>query len=561
MKSKAKIYQIVIVGLSIAAILAAVLFSSFSYAFTEVKQVSAAETDNNTSFNVALPASSGSSIMYDNVLVLTRASNFSGDWYDNEAYLRWYIDGSPHIFEEGSSFSFTLYAFCNSAFNFSLSGGAFYNTGLTGYVSIHSEGVSTDTSDCLYFNLSDQPIYVYNVFGTVTDTSGNVYNFSLFPDSNDDLFFDQIKSRPLSLNTNQTFVYPLTSNMTTGPMSMTYSGIGNFRVGFYMEDGTHLYDYDVIADSGGIANNKSYDFLINAPTGINVSYIVITALTDLDIYYLSFNYIGSSPIVDSQSLWNSVYDSIYNQTVSDIGTTEVWDFSRGYTSDGADLTYVSSSDTMSISTSSTSDPTYAQLGYIDIVSNILSGLNDLKGVIFTFRFNVTSLSSSSSVYCTPIFTSSLNTGARVLYVQDQRILLSSNSVISFAASSFTYYNEVLDGVGLQFTNADGTDFSLTLQGMTVTVLADYSSGYSNGYTSGYDSGVDIGYQQGYESGYNQGASLTTNDVLGVTSLGIILDGVYNILSTKIFGFFSIADLLYVFLIFSIFLFAMRVLKV
>lgn len=577
MKSKAKIYQIVIVGLSIAAILAAVLFSSFSYAFTEVKQVSAAETDN-TSFNVVLPASSGSSFMYDNVLVLTRASNFSGDWYDNEVYLRWYIDGSPHIFEEGSSFSFTLYAFCNSAFNFSLSGGAFYNTGLTGYVSIHSEGVSTDTSDCLYFNLSDQPIYVYNVFGTVTDTSGNVYNFSLFPDSNDNLFFDQIKSCPLSLNTNQTFVYPFGSEQRTNVLNLTvnYSGIGSFKSTFYSSDGIEVGSITSAAAGINYANGLSASVNTVVPS-FNYGYVVISPITEYcDIYVLSYQIAngGYYSVCNSTNLWKNFMETMTNSNYVAFDANSS-NYANNFTLNSSitnttnfpnsTVSYDTSSEYWTYSFTNSFDGSNSFLDYnLSISSLTFTGLISYeyylkKGVPYEFVFD--SFISNGDTYFTKYgylykwqFGWMHDLNSPIIYVGDLNLNLFTQSVEFTPTSDVNRIVLFLTRNSSSITSDDYPSGSYTgkLSFPTLYVREKYSDSFESGY--------DLGYNDGYDKGYNQGVNVSIDDVNGTEFIGAVVDGVFNMLDSQVFGYFSLADILFVAITFMVFFLAMRLIR-
>lgn len=96
----------------------------------------------------------------------------------------------------------------------------------------------------------------------------------------------------------------------------------------------------------------------------------------------------------------------------------------------------------------------------------------------------------------------------------------------------------------------------------------YNSGYSAGETKGYDDGVNEYYQprydEGYQIGYNEGVSVglaqQIESVSGLDSVKSLLVSAYSIFEIKIFGWFSLGDVVGVMVILGIFFFLLKIIR-
>ena len=92
-------------------------------------------------------------------------------------------------------------------------------------------------------------------------------------------------------------------------------------------------------------------------------------------------------------------------------------------------------------------------------------------------------------------------------------------------------------------------------------VSGYDQGWTNGknfgYQEGFREGFDAGNEVGFRNGFNEGLTVSIADVNGVEAVASIANGVFNMLSVKIFGFFSFADFLYIGVTFAVFRFAMK----
>lgn len=148
------------------------------------------------------------------------------------------------------------------------------------------------------------------------------------------------------------------------------------------------------------------------------------------------------------------------------------------------------------------------------------------------------------------------------------------------------YSELVPGYyayNVSYDNIEGSDrvdynsyLSFEISVVTIPGSGSYNDGYQSGYNAGYDagyasgvsesqegaysSGYNAGRLDGYQSGYSDGV-LDGNFEVGTTDVPRTIFGVvFDILSTPILGFISVADILVIIFMLGVLFFVLRLIK-
>ena len=87
-----------------------------------------------------------------------------------------------------------------------------------------------------------------------------------------------------------------------------------------------------------------------------------------------------------------------------------------------------------------------------------------------------------------------------------------------------------------------------------------TEGYNDGYQTGHDDGADWGHEQGYSEGYRIGMQESLGTVTGWDAVKNGFTSIFEALNIKIFGLFSLGDLMGIVLIFSVVMFFLKIIR-
>ena len=148
------------------------------------------------------------------------------------------------------------------------------------------------------------------------------------------------------------------------------------------------------------------------------------------------------------------------------------------------------------------------------------------------------------------------------------------------------YSELVPGYyayNVSYDNIEGSDrvdynsyLSFEISVVTIPGSGSYNDGYQSGYNDGYDagyasgvgesqegaysSGYNAGKLDGYQSGYADGV-IDGNFEVGTTDVPrTIFSVVFDIMSTPILGFISVADILVIIFMLGVLFFVLRLIK-
>lgn len=88
----------------------------------------------------------------------------------------------------------------------------------------------------------------------------------------------------------------------------------------------------------------------------------------------------------------------------------------------------------------------------------------------------------------------------------------------------------------------------------------YTEGYNVGNEIGYSEGKRVGNEEGYERGYEKGVNASIAEASGMQHITSMLVSVMKVFEVKIFGWFSIGDIVGIALIFGIVFFALKLIR-
>ena len=121
---------------------------------------------------------------------------------------------------------------------------------------------------------------------------------------------------------------------------------------------------------------------------------------------------------------------------------------------------------------------------------------------------------------------------------------------------------------------DNVAYTYYLSGYNSAITGEYQNGYDVGYSEGlsnglnasqpevYKNGYDVGYSEGRGAGYSEGLldGLNGGDASGVGVAKSIFNVVFEIISTPILGFISVADILMIIIVLAIVLLVLRFIR-
>ena len=133
-----------------------------------------------------------------------------------------------------------------------------------------------------------------------------------------------------------------------------------------------------------------------------------------------------------------------------------------------------------------------------------------------------------------------------------------NNSNEFASILFQYYweqpfQEWVDSDFYQKTYDEGFEdgyFWGNEDGFENGLNEGYDIGYDSGHRSGYNEGYDIGKNEGYQQGYNDGETNRPLTTFG-TVIKVISDNATNLLKTEILPNFTISNIIFIPVIFSL----------
>lgn len=152
------------------------------------------------------------------------------------------------------------------------------------------------------------------------------------------------------------------------------------------------------------------------------------------------------------------------------------------------------------------------------------------------------------------------------YVLRYRNDLDSNNITDITVYQngyFTYpeYNSIFV---VDYSSLSNTSVFMSFMDTNSTQVFSYSSIYEDGYSAGEETGYESGYTNGQTDGYNAGYEVGINESLGTLTGWDTIKGaftsIFEALQIKVFGLFSLGDVIMICLVFAVVLFFLKVIR-